>query len=102
MSRQPATRRTSASNGSKDQDQRDQRTKRTKDKETKDKGTRVNRTNTDAEDYRTTSMRLRRDVIERAKVLALRQRLAMAQVIEAAVDEYLAAHELPRSRRAAP
>jgi hypothetical protein len=47
-------------------------------------------------------MRLRRDVIERAKVLALRQRLAMAQVIEAAVDEYLAAHELPRARSTTP
>lgn len=76
---------------------RDQRTKGTGDKRTRvDK---TNSTNTDAEDYRTTSLRLRRDVIERAKVLALRHHMPMARIVETALDEYLAAHGLRRGRR---
>jgi hypothetical protein len=81
MPRQPLTdKRASASTGSRDQQDQDQRNKGTG----------------DAEDYRTTTLRLRRDIIERAKVLALRQRRTMGRVIETAIDQYLAAHGLPR------
>jgi hypothetical protein len=57
-------------------------------------GIRTNRTG--EEDYRGTSMWLRRDVLERAKTLALRQHISMAEIVETALDEYLTAHGLPR------
>ena len=58
------------------------------------KGIRANRS--DGADYRGTSMRLRRDVLERAKTLALRRHIPMAEIVEIALDEYLMAHGLPR------
>ena len=55
---------------------------------------RTNRTR--GADYRGTSLRLRCDVLERAKTLALRRHMSMAGIVEIALDEYLTAHGLPR------
>jgi hypothetical protein len=64
---------------------------------------RANRTDTKAKDYRLTSVRLSRELIERTKILALRHRVPMAGVVEAALEEYLALHGLPhRQQRSRP
>jgi hypothetical protein len=43
----------------------------------------------------TTSVRLRREVMEGLKVLAFRQRVRVNDVLGAAAEQYLAAHGMP-------